>query len=76
LTHLPPSEADQVATSGDIRGLENRFDLLEARFDRLEDRFDALQALMHDQLKTYTVTMIGAMTALTAIFSLIVTIIP
>jgi hypothetical protein len=75
MTHLPPGGPEQLATSDDVRELGNRFDILEGRFDRLEDRFDALQALMHDQLKTYTVTMIGAMTALTAIFGLIVTII-
>jgi len=69
LTHLPQQKATETATKSDV--VDIRTDLR-----RLEDRFDALQALMHDQLKTYTVTMIGAMTALTAIFGLIVTIIP
>lgn len=58
MTHLPMYPADEVATKADIARLE-------ARFDRLEDRLDGMQ-------RTYLVTVVGAMTALTAIFSLVV----
>ena len=63
--------------------LEERFDRLEERFDRLEDKFDAfaveirgevreMHTLMHDQFRNYTITMVGSMTALTAIFAVVV----
>ena len=63
--------------------LETRFDRLEDRFEGLEDKFDAFAAeiraevremhkLMHDQFRNYTITMVGAMTALTAIFGVVV----
>ena len=72
---------DVLETRFDV--LEARFDVLEARFDRLEDKFDAfaaeirgevreMHARMHDQFRNYTITMVGAMTALTAIFGVVV----
>lgn len=60
MTYLPRHQADEVATKGDIARLE-------ARFDRLEQRMDQMQ-------RTYVVTTVGSLTALTAIFSLIVTV--
>ena len=49
-------------------------------FDRMEDRIDQLaievremNGVMRDQLRVYSLGTIGAMTALTAIFSLVVT---
>jgi uncharacterized protein YdcH (DUF465 family) len=64
--------------------MDERFDRMEAgvdaRFDRMEDRIDQLavevremNGVMRDQLRTYSLGTIGAMTALTAIFSLVVT---
>ncbi len=58
MTHLPRDPADQVATKADIARLE-------ARFDRLEDRLDSMQ-------RFYVGTVVGSMTGLTAIFSLVV----
>jgi hypothetical protein len=58
MTHLPLQPADEVATKADIAHLE-------ARFDRLEVRFDQLQ-------RTLVLTVVGSMTALTAIFTLVV----
>jgi hypothetical protein len=69
MTHLPRDPNDQVATKADIGRLEDRFDRLENRvndrFDRLEERLDRMQ-------RFYVGTTVGSMTALTAIFSLVV----
>jgi hypothetical protein len=74
---------DQQATKADVDRLEARFDVLEIRFDRLENKFDTfateirgevreMHRLIHDQFRNYTITMVGAMTALTAIFGVVV----
>jgi len=66
----------QLATKTDV-------DSLQEDFKRLEDKFDAFAAemrgevremhkLMHDQFRNYTITMVGAMTGLTAIFGVVV----
>ncbi len=80
MTHLPQHRSDEVATGDDIARLETRFDRMDDRFDRMEDRIDQLaievremNGVMRDQLRTYSLGTIGAMTALTAIFSLVVT---
>lgn len=69
MTHLPSQLSDEVASKGGIAHLESRFDRLEnrieARFDRMEDRMDQMQ-------RFYVGTTVGSMTALTAIFSLVV----
>ena len=83
MTSLPMEQTDQPATKTDLSRLEVRFDHLETRFDRLEVKFDAfaveirgeireMHTLLHDQFRNYTITMVGAMTALTAIFAVIV----
>jgi hypothetical protein len=80
MTSLPMEQADHLATKTDIRGLEDRFDRFENRFEQKFDAFSAeirgevreMHALMHDQFRNYTITMVGAMTALTAIFAVIV----
>jgi hypothetical protein len=58
MTYLPPHRSDEAATKDDIARLD-------ARFDRLED-------IVRDQQKFYVGTVVGSMTALTAIFSLVV----
>ena len=58
MTHLPLHQADEVATKADIARLEARFDRLEARLDQMQ--------------RTYVVTTVGSLTALTAIFTLVV----
>lgn len=79
MTHLPPQPAEHLATRTDIDRMEDRFNRMEDRFDRLEDRFDMLtgevremHAVMRDQLRTYTLSTLGSLTALTGIFALIV----
>jgi hypothetical protein len=83
VTSLPMESTDQLATKTDVEGLEEKFDRLEKKFDRLENRFGAFAAeirgevremhrLMHIQFCNYTITMVGAMTALTAIFGVVV----
>ena len=84
MTHLSQHPSDEVATKADLIGLEERvdarFDQIGDRFDRMENRIDQLaievremSSVMRDQLRTYSLGTIGAMTALTAIFSLVVT---
>lgn len=58
MTSLPRGGSGEVATKGDIAHLEGRFDRLEERLERMQ-RF-------------YVGTTVGSMTALTAIFSLVV----
>jgi hypothetical protein len=58
MASLPPYPPSEVATKADVARLEGRF-------DRLEDRFDQLT-------RTFITTTVGAMTALTAIFGVIV----
>ncbi len=80
MTSLPMEQADHLATKTDIRGLEDRFDRFENRFEQKFDAFSAeirgevreMHKLMHAQFRNYTITMVGAMTALTAIFGVVV----
>jgi hypothetical protein len=80
MTSLPMEQADYLATKTDIRGLEDRFDRFETRFEQKFDAFSAeirgevreMHKLMHAQFRNYTITMVGAMTALTAIFGVVV----
>jgi hypothetical protein len=84
MTSLPMESAARLATRDDIVRLEDRFDRLEDRFDRLEVRLEGridalagevrgLQGAMREQLRTYTVTTVGAMTALTGIYAALLT---
>lgn len=69
MTYLPPEDSSQLATKADLRfevaRIGERLDRLDHRFDRLEDRMDAMQ-------RTFVTALVGGMTGLTAIFSLIV----
>jgi hypothetical protein len=58
MTYLPHHRSDEAATKDDITRLE-------ACFDRLED-------IVRDQQKFYVGAIVGSMTALTAIFSVVV----
>jgi len=62
LPQYPPTE---VATKTDLARIEGRFDRFEDRFGRFEDRLGRLT-------RAYIKTTVGAMTALTAIFGVIV----
>ncbi len=55
--------------------METRLDRMDGRFETMDDRMYGLQDVIRDQLKTYTITMVGSMTALTAIFAALLTII-
>ncbi len=48
---------------------DGRLGRIDGRFETMDDRMYGLQDVIRDQLRTYTVTMVGAMTALTAIFA-------
>ncbi len=69
MIHLPRHEADDVATKADIVRLEARFDRLEGRVD---SRFEALDRRLDQMQRTLVVSIVGSMTALTAIYSLVV----
>ena len=79
MTYLPPQPAAELATKSDIAGLEARLDQIDQRWERqfetIDDRLYGIQDVFRDQLKTYTVTMVAGMTALTAIYAGLLTII-
>lgn len=87
MTYLPPERSDQEATRSDISRLEaatesqisrleDHISRLEDRFGRFEDRFDrrleTLEEVVRQQQRFYVGAMVGSMTALTAIFSVVV----
>ncbi len=76
MTNLPMESTDQLATKTDVGRLEEKFDRLEAKFDafaaEIRGEIREMHKLMHDQFRNYTITMVGAMTGLTAIFGVIV----
>lgn len=49
----PKDQSRQVATKGDLKKLETRFDGLETRFDGLETRFDGLETNVHTLMSLY-----------------------
>jgi hypothetical protein len=81
MTSLPPQSASRLATQGDalalrgdFDGLRGDFERLEARFERLEDRFERLEEKLDQHMRTFYVASLSAMTGLTAIFGVIVTV--
>lgn len=86
MTYLPVEPSTKLATKSDITALDTRFEQIDQRFDEidqrwenrfqiLDDRLYGLQDVFRDQLKTYTITMVGGMTALTAIYAALLTIV-
>ncbi len=69
MTHLPQNQSDQVATKSDIAMIRSEMATFKA-----EVRADIkdLKDIIRDQQKFYVGTVVGSMTALTAIFSLVV----
>jgi hypothetical protein len=59
--------ADDQPSPYDSQHLATRIDI-----ERLERRLDRLESKLDQQIRTYTVTTVGAMTGLTAIFGVIV----
>jgi hypothetical protein len=60
MTFLPPQPAAELATKTDVADLKRGL-------ERVHDRIDALHYQLADLLKTYTIVMVGVLTALTAI---------
>ena len=65
MTSLPLQPASKLATRSDIAGLEQRIDDLAAEVRKVH-------SILREQQRSYTILTIGALTAQTAIFSLIV----
>jgi len=49
--------------------MERQFERVDHRFEQMENRFHIVRDDLRDQMKTYTLTVVGAMTALTAIYT-------
>jgi archaellum component FlaC len=49
--------------------VERQFERVDHRFEQMENRFHIVRDDLRDQMRTYTVTVVGAMTALTAIYA-------
>ena len=64
------SEIDPSIQVKILRVLEERqFERVDHRFEQMENRFHIVRDDLRDQMKTYTLTVVGAMTALTAIYA-------
>ena len=65
---------DQIDTRLDqvdvrFEQMTRQFERVDHRFEQMEDRFHLVRDDLRDQMKFFTVTTVGAMTALTAIYS-------
>ena len=49
--------------------IQRQFERIDHRFELMEDRFHTVRDDLRDQLKTFTLTTLGGMTALTAIYA-------
>jgi len=72
LMGMLPADHDQLATKADIGGLDERVGRLDERMERFENRLWDLHMALESQSRTYVVTTVSSLTALTAIYSLIV----
>ena len=72
MTHLPLYRSEEVATKADIATLRHDFN---ARFDRLENQFERWEERMDRNQRFYVATVMGTLTAMTAIFSFVVSLI-
>ena len=73
MTYLPADPGSELATRGDIAALEasldRRFEKIERRFEQLDDRLFSLHGALNTHYKNFSITMVGGMTALTAIYA-------
>lgn len=80
MTYLPADPGSELATSGDIAALEaslderfdkvdRRLERIDQRFEQLDDRLFSLHGALNTQYKNFSITMVGGMTALTAIYA-------
>jgi hypothetical protein len=69
MTSLPMETADRLATKEDIDRLEERFVEFAAE---IRGDIREMRKAQQEQFRSYTITMVGSMTALTAIFGVVV----
>lgn len=74
MTSLPPQPGAELATKADLSAVRDDFRSLKVDFERLEGRFDRLEAKLDSHMRTFYVASLSAMTGLTAIFGVIVTV--
>jgi len=76
MTHLPQHQSDQDATKTDVAVLKSDIAVIRSEMAdfKTEIRADIkkLKNIVRDQQKFFVGTVVGSMTALTAIFSLVV----
>ena len=76
MTHLPQHQSDQVATKSDITMLKSDIAMFRSEMAcfKTEVRVDIkeLRGILREQQKFFVGTVVGSMTALTVIFSLVV----
>lgn len=73
MTNLPPQPGSELATKADLAAVRDDFRSLRVDFERLEGRFDRLEDKLDSHMRTFYVASLSAMTGLTAIFGVIVT---
>ncbi|MBT8217483.1 MAG: hypothetical protein HKN74_14265 [Acidimicrobiia bacterium] len=49
--------------------MQRQFERMDRRFEQMEDRFHLIRDDLRDQMKTFALTTVGAMTGLTAIYA-------
>ncbi|MEZ5176284.1 MAG: hypothetical protein R2823_08785 [Acidimicrobiia bacterium] len=74
-THFDALESRLDALESRLDRLEGRFDRLEERFDRFESRIGEMYDIIIEQQRFYTRNTVWSMVGMTAIFSLIVTLV-
>lgn len=78
MTSLPPQPGSELATKADLSAVRDDFRddfrSLRVDFERLEGRFDRLEEKLDSHMRTFYVASLSAMTGLTAIFGVIVTV--
>ena len=60
---------------GRFAQMDSRFTQMDARFERLEDRLGRIEDRLHDHIRLFVGTTVGAMTGLTAIYAFVVSLI-
>jgi hypothetical protein len=86
MTFLPATPADQAVTKNDLdtavsslgpmfADIHAGFEQVDARFGRMEQRLDKLEQTLHDHIRLFVGTTVGAMTGLTAIYAFVISLI-
>lgn len=79
MTFLPAHTGIEVATRGDIDLLhtdaERLRSTIDLRLDRMDARFDKMDDVIREHQRFYVTALIGGMTGLSAIFSIIVSVV-